>query len=129
MSDRDAILRAICENPREDTPRFAYADWLDENADTFPNPARVHERARFIRADVTAYARPEWDARRAVYDFVSRQLATQPWSEIELPPLPAGMMWSGSPPVRRGFPWALQVFTAGDPLRTLGNTPARYPVE
>jgi len=33
MSDGDALLRAICEHPDEDTPRLVYADWLDENGD------------------------------------------------------------------------------------------------
>jgi uncharacterized protein (TIGR02996 family) len=129
MTEREAILRAICENPREDTPRLAYADWLDENAETFPLPKRVHERARFIRADVTAYALPEWDPERAVYDFVSRQLNPQPWSEIELPPVPLGLMWLGSPPIRRGFPWALQVVEEDYSLQRLGEAVLRYPAE
>jgi uncharacterized protein (TIGR02996 family) len=129
MSDRDAILRAICADPRDDTPRLAYAVWLEENADAFPEPDRARERARFVRADVAADALPEWDPGRAVYDFVSRRLADQPWSELDLPPLPDGLMWGGSPPVRRGFPWLVQVLGPGDPLAMLGDVPARYPVE
>jgi len=31
MSDRDALYRAILANPADDTPRLAYADWLEEN--------------------------------------------------------------------------------------------------
>lgn len=30
MSDGPALYRAVIENPREDTPRLALADWLDE---------------------------------------------------------------------------------------------------
>jgi uncharacterized protein (TIGR02996 family) len=30
MSDEAAFLRAICENPDEDTPRLVFADWLAE---------------------------------------------------------------------------------------------------
>ena len=30
MSEEAAFLRAICENPDEDTPRLVFADWLDE---------------------------------------------------------------------------------------------------
>src|SRR5688572_12625546 len=41
MAENAALFAAIIANPREDTPRLAYADWLDENGD----PAR----ARFIR--------------------------------------------------------------------------------
>jgi uncharacterized protein (TIGR02996 family) len=40
-SDGDALFRAICEQPREDTPRLVYADWLEENGQP--------ERAEFIR--------------------------------------------------------------------------------
>jgi uncharacterized protein (TIGR02996 family) len=32
MNEYNAMLRAICAEPDEDTPRLAYADWLDENA-------------------------------------------------------------------------------------------------
>jgi uncharacterized protein (TIGR02996 family) len=31
MSDEEALLAAIIGHPGEDTPRLAYADWLDEN--------------------------------------------------------------------------------------------------
>jgi len=41
MTEGDAFLRAICEEPDEDTSRLAYADWLDEHGD--------HDRAEFIR--------------------------------------------------------------------------------
>lgn len=33
MSERDGLLRAIHENPDDDAPRGAYADWLDEHGD------------------------------------------------------------------------------------------------
>jgi uncharacterized protein (TIGR02996 family) len=32
MTDGYALLRAIEAEPDDDTPRFVYADWLDENA-------------------------------------------------------------------------------------------------
>jgi uncharacterized protein (TIGR02996 family) len=41
MHDRDALLRAIIENPDDDAPRLIYADWLDEHGDP--------DRATFIR--------------------------------------------------------------------------------
>ena len=44
MSDRDRLIRAIVSQPDEDTPRLAYADWLDE----FGEP----ERAEFIRVQI-----------------------------------------------------------------------------
>lgn len=45
MSDGYALLRAIEANPEEDTPRLAYADWLEEYAST--DAARA--RAELIR--------------------------------------------------------------------------------
>jgi uncharacterized protein (TIGR02996 family) len=41
MTDREALLRAICDNHDEDTPRLAFADLLEEEGEP--------ERARFIR--------------------------------------------------------------------------------
>jgi uncharacterized protein (TIGR02996 family) len=41
MTDREALLRAIIENPADDAPRLVYADWLDEHGDP--------DRAEFIR--------------------------------------------------------------------------------
>jgi uncharacterized protein (TIGR02996 family) len=43
-SNGEALLRAICERPWEDTPRLAYADWLDEHGQP--------ERAEFIRVQI-----------------------------------------------------------------------------
>jgi uncharacterized protein (TIGR02996 family) len=46
MTDGYALLRAIEAHPEEDTPRLAYADWLDEQGES--------PRAEFIQCD---YAR------------------------------------------------------------------------
>lgn len=42
MNERQAFIRAICEEPDEDTHRLVFADWLDENGE--PN------WAEYIRA-------------------------------------------------------------------------------
>jgi uncharacterized protein (TIGR02996 family) len=47
MSDGDALLSAILAEPDEDTPRLAYADWLDE-----VGGASDRARAEFIRAQI-----------------------------------------------------------------------------
>lgn len=67
MSDHDALLRAIGEQPEEDTPRLMYADWLDENDEP--------ERADFVRNQIEL-ARPGLSAadrfplvRKNVYYF------------------------------------------------------------
>ena len=49
MNDHDALLSAIGDRPEEDTPRLAYADWLDENDQP--------ERADFVRNQIEL-ARP-----------------------------------------------------------------------
>jgi uncharacterized protein (TIGR02996 family) len=41
MTERDALLRAVCENPDDNLPRLVLADWLDEHDEP--------ERAEFIR--------------------------------------------------------------------------------
>ncbi len=41
MTDRDPFLAAVLENPADDSPRLAYADWLDEHDGCY--------RAEFIR--------------------------------------------------------------------------------
>jgi uncharacterized protein (TIGR02996 family) len=51
VSDQRALLAAICAHPDEDTPRLAYADWLDEYTGSMPKPKResVRMRAELIR--------------------------------------------------------------------------------
>ena len=44
MTEREALTRAICEAPDEDTPRLVFADWLDEHGEP--------DRAEFIRVQV-----------------------------------------------------------------------------
>ena len=48
MTERDALLRAIFENPEDDAPRLAYADWLEDHADPL--------QAEFVRAQVAEAA-------------------------------------------------------------------------
>src|SRR5262245_30277055 len=62
MSDRAALLAAICANPDENTLRLVYADWLEENGDA--------KRAAFIRARVEQHQRETADtAANAVFEF------------------------------------------------------------
>ena len=46
MTDREALVAAIAERPRDDSPRLVYADWLDEHGQS--------ERAEFIRLQCRA---------------------------------------------------------------------------
>ena len=52
MSDRDALLAAVCAAPDDDTPRLVLADWLDENGDP--------DRAAYIRAAVARDREEPW---------------------------------------------------------------------
>ena len=44
MTERDALLAAVCEQPDDDTPRLVFADWLQEHGE--------EERAEFIRLQI-----------------------------------------------------------------------------
>lgn len=44
MNERDALVRAICDNPDDDTPRLVFADWLQEHGE--------EARAEFVRVQV-----------------------------------------------------------------------------
>src|SRR5207248_10529310 len=63
MSDERALLAAICAEPEEDTPRLAYADWLDEHGGP-PEQAR----AAFIRTQIERFRLPDEDHGPAVAD-------------------------------------------------------------
>ncbi|VTR91941.1 leucine-rich repeat-containing protein typical subtype : Repeat-companion domain protein OS=Isosphaera pallida (strain ATCC 43644 / DSM 9630 / IS1B) GN=Isop_0537 PE=4 SV=1: LRR_6: LRR_6: LRR_6 [Gemmata massiliana] len=54
MNERDALLRAVCDTPDDDTPRLVFADWLQEHGD--------EARAEFIRVQI-ALARGDASAR------------------------------------------------------------------
>src|SRR5262245_35805795 len=119
MTDHDALLRAICENPREDTPRLAFADWLEENGQP--------ERAAFIRTDIAMSLRDEWDAERLLWEEELTlgsprlfELLDEPWMKAVLTPLPIKWAWYGSPVTRRGFPWAAEV---RDPRAAFNSDP------
>ena len=67
MTDGYALLRAIETNPDEDTPRLAYADWLDEHATTDAEYAR----AEYIRVQCELARGPEPERRS---ELEARQL-------------------------------------------------------
>jgi len=70
MSDRDALLRAICENPDDDAPRLIYADWLDEHGDPL--------QAEFIRIQVELSMNPRSTQRK--HHLRERQVAL--WRQL-----------------------------------------------
>lgn len=75
MSDRSALLAAICANPEDDAPRLAFADWLDANEpDKRPRKGAPSAWAALIRAECEL-ERLEADgsAASAVFDYCARQ--------------------------------------------------------
>jgi uncharacterized protein (TIGR02996 family) len=60
VSDRAALLAAICAHPDEDTPRLVYADWLDEHGQG--------KRAAHIRAQIEHHRLRSADTPAAAID-------------------------------------------------------------
>lgn len=96
MTERDALLKAVCDHPDDDTPRLVFADWLQENGD--------ETRAEFIRLQVRRERevitdRDEW-ARVVSREFALEKTYGPRW-RAELPTgNPVQLEWS---PFERGF--------------------------
>jgi uncharacterized protein (TIGR02996 family) len=94
-SDGDALLKVICERPREDTPRLMYADWLDEHGDPL--------RAEFIRFQIEF---PKWDSSHPRYAELRARddrfdAARAEW--VNALPRPPGVKYVDSVGWDRGF--------------------------
>src|SRR5688572_16281574 len=76
MSDGPALLRAVIDNPSEDTPRLVFADWLDEHDE--------EDRAEFIRAQVRLAGMKPWDDGYTALDVRCRHLrrAHPEWFDV-----------------------------------------------
>jgi uncharacterized protein (TIGR02996 family) len=69
VSDGDALLHAILDDPADDTPRLVYADWLEENGD-----ASGRLRAEFIRLQMElAQIVPGPDDHAKAYRLLTRR--------------------------------------------------------
>lgn len=97
LSSHDALYRAVCAYPDEDTPRLVFADLVEEDGDA--------ARAAFIRTQVELARLPEYDP---YWVECRRQNAgmVRGWAMAHtLPkPLPDGFSWRDHR-FRRGFPW------------------------
>lgn len=82
MTEHDAFLRAICDNPADDTARLVFADWLADHGDP--------DRGDFIRIEVELARRDPEDeaaerrrpvlfARHAALLKANRQRWTEPF--------------------------------------------------
>jgi uncharacterized protein (TIGR02996 family) len=99
-TQHEALYRAICAHPNEDTPRLAYADLIDEEGEC--------EQAKFIRAQIAIAGLPEYDP----LVVSTRQLdpdVFHGWLMARtLPKVPVGYTWRKFE-FRRGFPWKVGV--------------------
>src|SRR5262249_488094 len=109
MTDGDALLQTIIDNPDDDAPRLVYADWIEEHGEP--------ERAEFIRVQVAYDGADFAKERRGEWAGRMKELwkAYGPAWLAQLPKLP-GVRWSTS--FRRGFPHMVEfdgatAFTAG----------------
>jgi uncharacterized protein (TIGR02996 family) len=81
VSEREALLKAVCDNPDDDTPRLVLADWLDENGEP--------ERAEFIRLQIEIAALPDGKTKQKKQAREKKLLAahgeewTEPLKEFE----------------------------------------------
>lgn len=59
MTERDAFIQAICQDPQNDTIRLIFADWLDERGDPL---------GEFIRVQIRLHNEGEYVGKNAVHD-------------------------------------------------------------
>ena len=120
MTQRDALLRAVCENPDDDLPRLVFADWCDENGEP--------ERAEFIRAHVQA-GKSEVFFDHSGYDGPAKRakelLGRHGVRWMEGVPTVPGVSWQW----KRGFPGWLAAHGWQPLKRVIPLAVGRWPVE
>jgi uncharacterized protein (TIGR02996 family) len=101
MSEEQALLAAIIAHPEEDTPRLAYADWLDENEAPIQADF-IRTRCRLASCSAADPDYPDLIERRA-----ELLVQFQPMVKQTVPELPPGFSYDddlGNPGTfRRGF--------------------------
>ena len=96
MNEREALLKAVCDNPDDDTPRLVFADWLQENGEeTYADFVRLQVR----HGEMLRHAAPDTEefARRARELWLRH--GGKWWAEL---PQVAGIEWHDA--FFRGFP-------------------------
>src|SRR5690348_891572 len=86
MNTADALLRDICENPDDDTPRLVLADWLEEHGQP--------ERAELIRVQCeSARLSPEHSRQKRLQKRTEELLKEHALDWAETLPWPKGVQW------------------------------------
>ncbi|MDY3555632.1 TIGR02996 domain-containing protein [Gemmata sp. JC717] len=138
LPDEAALLRAVCDDPDDDTPRLVYADWLDENPGApGGTPDGRRARAAFIRLEVelVRHAQTYGDPRWAEIVPQTESLIRAHWPEWVAPlkavprvKWPGQLAWPGG--YDRGFVDMVEFPTARafaeQAARAYSLTPAGY---
>jgi len=101
MTEREALLRAVCEFPDDDTPRLVFADWLQEHGE--------EERAEFIRLQISRAHKDDERLRQREAELLAahRENWSQPFHQFEVAGSFRRLMFGVQ--FRRGFVFALSV--------------------
>jgi uncharacterized protein (TIGR02996 family) len=101
MTEREALLRAVCEFPDDDTPRLVFADWLQEHGE--------EERAEFIRVQCRLARKDDERLRQRARELLAahRESWSQPFQQFEVAGSFRRLMFGVQ--FRRGFVFALSV--------------------
>lgn len=108
----EALYRAICAHPDEDTPRLAYADLIEEEGDGCPHapPGAAAVRAAFIRNQIALSRVDECDPSHISTRQLNPDVLTGWGMAHTLPRVPGGFGWEKFE-FRRGFPWKVGVIS------------------
>lgn len=108
----DALYRAICTYPDEDTPRLAYADLIDEEGDNSPNSSLAIDaaRAQFIRSQIALAHVDEYDPLHVSTRQLNPDMFTGWVMAHTFPRVPGGYSWEKYE-FRRGFPWKVRAIS------------------
>ncbi len=127
--DEAALIRVICDQPGEDTPRLAYADWLEEHSAAESD----RDRAEFIRVQVAEAAKGGYHPNgrswtRREHELSKRHRLT--W-EAELPTYTGVFVSTGNEYVgsyERGFPYRVYAKSVRSFLKAAPRLFTRSPV-
>ena len=120
MTDRDALLRAICEHPDEDTPRLVFADYLDEHDEGV--------QAGFIRAQVELARTSAWEPFAVRCKWQTPGVVSGTPFLTTLPKVDGFHIAWGERPLRRGFGWWLLVRSLSEWTERVAPLFARAPI-
>jgi uncharacterized protein (TIGR02996 family) len=120
LTPHDALYRTVCDFPDDDTPRLAFADYVEECGDPL--------RAAFIRTQVELARVPEYDPLWVKCRQFDPNALDATAMAHTLPKLPPGFGWR-SFRFRRGFPWLAVAFGTDGFASRGGDLFAAAPVQ